>query len=312
MKDSNQKNPYEKLIPSETNLLKNEFFNKLSSSPLLDNKELLQSLLNTNLIMAGIKLGIFRTPKDADTMALENTLSELFGLKPRAKHNALSPEQQDIESINNFLSKPQEVFPFLQEIENDLKEIAEKEGRLEGSKLKGFEKGKPYNHNKLLSSYLRQQAKDNGFTGYTRLTKFLTGSEFCSMLSQGGLFKDNTLRGPIHGDFTHFIQWLLIIKWNNKHTGEPKLHKTPAELFKWIGEQKDGESIWANSFEIGTERLVSLDFGNVAKSQHYFLSEECEMRFPVFYQLMAGRAAKGPRQDPIEPQESKYSMVKFN
>lgn len=204
----------------------------------------------------------------------------------------LSNEQQDIIAIVKFFSNKELVDSQLKKLESMLIEKAKAANQYnsETQQLKGYEEGKPYDHNKLLSGFLKEFAKEHGFSGYAVFKGVISDPLFFRLLSNAILFKDQPFQGEKHGPFAHFIQWLLITLWYLE--GKSGLHTSPADLLKWIGKNK--ENYWEPTFEIFPFKSLfkrSAMLVGVEKINEYLLNENCP--FKITHQLIAGRHAKG-------------------
>lgn len=224
----------------------------------------------------------------------------------------LSDKKQDLIRVAKFLSNEHEVLKQLEHLEKSLQAHAGERFNEETQLLEGFKEGEVFKHQKLLSSYLCEWAKHNGFKGYARLKSIMSIKTFFSVIESGALFQDNVFQGHTHGDFSHFIQWVLITNWNNEDPQKPQLKTPPPALYQWIGKKKS-PLYWENTFE--SPSISSLykpaqrDFRRVEVLHQYLLSPEC--KFPVLHQLTSGRAAKGERAL-INDQIDEFTLVPFN
>lgn len=257
--------------------------------------------------------------------SLKNELLEMCAPKPLQEKNIDSelikafnykepfePEQKDIISIQKFLANVKNDSPVmkqLQLLEYELEKHAGKRYDSETKLLEGYEEGKPFRHDKLLSGFLRQWAEENKFTGYGKLKGFMSNDEFFKFIGKGGLFKDPVLRGDFHGEFTHAIQWYLITMWNNEDPDKPKLNCHPSRLLQWMGENKGKFKEWSGSFEASVTSLykpTATDFRRVDNLHKYLNSANCP--FPVLHQLNLGRSAKG--KPPLKFDEAEFEEFK--
>lgn len=106
---------------------------------------------------------------------------------------------------------------------------------------------------KVLRNLLEKELGEAGFQEnlvQTIGTKGMQNKHFQSLLSQGFLFKDSSLRDKPHGELTHAIQWVLIV-WQQKATQFLKDDKNGEaniiDLFKTLGnpEARSQRSIWS-------------------------------------------------------------------
>lgn len=205
----------------------------------------------------------------------------------------LSTEENDILAIAEFLANKDAVLVQLGKLERILKERKDK--MIAAGKHEEFNEENPgeYKHNKILSSFLYDWAKDNKFGGYA---KFMTEQDqvvIAKLFQQMLLFKDVAFRGPIHGEWTHFLQWYCLVEAN---TDAQFLKTAPAKLLAWLGENRN--TLWDKTFEGDTLANRSslfnplFDARSFDKFNEYLLSNECKNLFPTLHEFVYSRSLK--------------------
>jgi hypothetical protein len=88
---------------------------------------------------------------------------------------------------------------------------------------------------KLISDMLYNWARNNGFEStFAKISRLVPAKTFQNMLQAGMLFKDSGV--PIlHGEWTHFIQWYILIEENKRN---PYLKNNPQDLFRLLGNDR--------------------------------------------------------------------------
>lgn len=127
-------------------------------------------------------------------------------------------------AILNFLHDPNIVEPYFEELESELQNYVKRlEDKSEfmlmddGRYLLGIDKDNRYKRYKVLSGYLYEWAKNNGFKNHAKVISALDEKVFFSLLSSHTFFKDNASNvGNDHGIWSHAIQWYLIFKHHQK------------------------------------------------------------------------------------------------
>ncbi len=91
---------------------------------------------------------------------------------------------------------------------------------------------------KILSGFLYRWAKENGFnkTNYAKILGTLTTDEFFSVLSQRLFFKDAKVFPPLHGAWSHALQFYIIIEANKK---DKFLTHDPVDFYAFLGDPKN-------------------------------------------------------------------------
>lgn len=201
-----------------------------------------------------------------------------------------SNEQKSIIAVAGLLKNKEVVFAQLSKLEKILKE---RKRKLFLSGMSPYEKGV-----KLLSGYLSQWARDNGFSGYAKSLKDVPGKLMLKNFSEGLLFKDKAFRGIGHGEWPHFLQWYILTE---AHRDNNCLPVKPRQLLVWIGKQSDGSTIWDNTFEAPSPVTSAnslydpeFDAGRVLDFSYFLLSEECQDKFPVLHEVIYKRSRKFP------------------
>lgn len=238
-----------------------------------------------------------KTLKLDETYAKEQIM-KMYGFKEPLNH-----EQEDLIKIVLFLSDPENVIPYLNKLEKILEEKAKtlevngvKQYDEQNKKFIAYEDNKPLKHHKLLSNYLSQWAKENGFEGITKIYKLLPGNTFFKMLEQGrSPTIDKGARAiEQHGEWSHFLQLWCVMEHNNDLTNsnEQLTCKVP-DLLGWIGKQKG--LIWKKTFdsEHDPEHWPVTGFRVPNDLNKYLSGDDAKVKLPVLHQLIKGREAKG-------------------
>ncbi|AUH73410.1 LirA/MavJ family T4SS effector [Legionella sainthelensi] len=179
------------------------------------------------------------------------------------------PNDQDVETLeeqiknervsgglvddSNFIKNCAKIGAFLMDEEAVLKQLIELNRKvseeLNKKNLNISDKGAV----KVLRSFLEKELAEAGFaTGFcqTKGSKGLSNKDFQWILSHGFLFKDSTLRGLTHGEFTHALQWVLIV-WQQKATGfllgATEKEANISDIYKTLGspDARNMRSIWS-------------------------------------------------------------------
>ncbi|CAM2791745.1 LirA/MavJ family T4SS effector [Legionella worsleiensis] len=95
---------------------------------------------------------------------------------------------------------------------------------------------KPYDRQKILSSFLYQWAQANGFNkkGTIKIDDFLSADTFLDLLKNKIIFKDSGAESS-HGPWPHALQWFVLIEENKK---TPLFKHSPMEIYEHIGTNK--------------------------------------------------------------------------
>lgn len=210
---------------------------------------------------------------------------------------ALSEKQEDLIRVALFLMDHQRVGKCLKELETLIEEKARREDKLEANEtkdqsrmqFKGYKEGEPYKHRKFLFNVLEKLGKQLGFGNPTKVSGVLDDKTFFQMFQDKRLFKDKAFGGFVHGEWTHFIQWICIAL---EHARNPFLHCHPPELYQWLGTQPG--SLWNKSFETDDIPLgvPELDARNVETFDSYLRGSEASSLYPLLQQLLQGRAER--------------------
>jgi hypothetical protein len=111
---------------------------------------------------------------------------------------------------------------------------------------------------KILSGYLYQWAKDQGFTHRAKILATLTPQRFQSLLASKSIFKDSASSLlSTHGMWSHTIQWWCVFA-HDKQSGF--LQNDPIDMYAKMGEVDS--KFWNRIFDNGptTEYFTSPEF----------------------------------------------------
>jgi len=123
-------------------------------------------------------------------------------------------------AINQFLSTPELVNPYLDKLEQALQKQVNKIGKRRKFAVTDDDKWSlpestrnPYARHKILSKYLYDWAAEHGFQQKAKFISLLNGETFLSMLRAKTLFKDSSVTANIHhGAWSHALQWYCIVE----------------------------------------------------------------------------------------------------
>lgn len=210
--------------------------------------------------------------------------------------NDPSPEEKSIITVAHVLSNKEFVFRALKKLEAEL--VKRKEELTASGKnftvTQDWNK-KKYKDNKLLSGFLYKWAKENGFTGYARVLKETDARSMLAMFSRGYLYKDNAFRGPLHGEWIHFLQWYILTEVQKE---QGLMDVSPVDLLRWIGGHQQGQTLWDKTFEgdqvENKSALYQPDFDarKFNKFNQFLLGEECKNEFPILHESIYHRESK--------------------
>ncbi len=228
----------------------------------------------------------------------------------------------DLIKTGEFLLNPVALMARLKELNAELTAAAIKHGLLDPHtfNLLGYDPAVPYKQYKFLSGYFNWWVKRHNF-GLAIFKTILSEGEFYRHLQRYHLFKDSTLRGLVHGVWTHIIQWWLITMQQQR---EPFLQHSPEEIYRWLGEQEEiypSLDLWLNSFEFtfsdkeltqnSTDytgiTIERVNFRSFAQVQAYLLGDEAKSNLFVLHQLIQSKAhiAQPPRSLNFDQSELK-------
>lgn len=162
---------------------------------------------------------------------------------------------RDFLAIEKFLSREEKVTPYFDQLEKDLQKYASSLPRDQHKLVRVEHRWKLpiFNNNlepnacyKILSGYLYQWAKENGFQQSAKLIDALSPEVFHGLLTKLTFFKDcaNNI-GKTHGVWSHALQWYLIIE-HHKKTGF--LSCPPLSLYAEFG------NIWDEILDLVDDR----------------------------------------------------------
>ena len=146
-------------------------------------------------------------------------LTELMDnqIKPTSNDNLI-----DLLAISRALQNQTKFTEMMQQLEAELQKYV-KDNKLEfpvnesGQFTLPENKKKAFARAKILSSYLYQWAKENGFNQhqYAKINDMLKRSQFMELIGKKVIFKDDG-PGGYHGAWSHLLQWYYIIEFNKK------------------------------------------------------------------------------------------------
>lgn len=247
-----------------------------------DINKLIQTILsdNLNVFDPQVKSELEKIFPDTDMFLLSRMTGVMFAA---IKRNS-AEYAADFMMIMQLIENNELVKSYLDELELCLQKHAEAIGCSDylekgvDGKLK-FKDGDTKKY-KILSSFLYQWAKENGFQHIAKIAKNLDVKDFLNVLSSQTFFKEI---GPEfasgHGSWSHAIQWFVIIMHYQK-TNCFSHH--PVDIYRQFGErEKTNAPLWGKILDLyNGDAFSSPEYLNRFFTNPIYLKEN-EQRWPL-------------------------------
>lgn len=142
------------------------------------------------------------------------------------------------------------------------------------------------NSHKVLSGYLYQWARENGFKHKAKIIQALSDKDFYKLLTSHTIFKDDADDiGSHHGAWTHALQWYCIfLRQKNTHF----LSHSPLSIYEEFsrGINKANMNLW----HLMLDKVGARDFSSPEFTLRFILEEH--QRWPLLAECLRRRQHK--------------------
>lgn len=206
-------------------------------------------------------------------------------------------------AIYQFLRDPEQVTPYLDQLEAGLQQYAAIHNKRlmlqkndEDKLALPNSKQNPYERQKILSQFMYEWAHNNGFQQRAKFIGLLSSRNFQSLLRAKTIFKDSSVSANIkHGAWSHAIQWYCIMEHQKQRHF---LHHHPLDVLKSFGDQK--QLITARSQKLAWDMIADnpadVFFCSPIAITAYMIQTESMQRWP----LLAGTIARQENKSNIK------------